>query len=122
MLPLGHNIMHFKSTITYIIRTISFLVLGLQGTPIQNHMGELWSLLHFLEPGKFPSKDDFLLSFGDLSASAEARAGIHDILRPHMLRRTKEDVMKDLPAKHEVIVPVALAPVQVREGEGGKKG
>jgi hypothetical protein len=83
----------------------------LQGTPVQNQLGELWSLLHFLDAGKFGDREGFLASCGDLS-TPEARAALHAVLRPHMLRRTKEDVMKTLPAKHEVVVPCPLTPVQ----------
>ena len=91
-------------------------LIRLQGTPVQNHLAELWSLLHFLDAAKFPSQEDFMLSFSDLSQPS-ARAQLHGLLRPHMLRRTKEDVMKTLPAKHEVIVPVGMAPVQVRSNK-----
>lgn len=83
----------------------------LQGTPVQNVLGELWALLHFLHPDRFDCRESFLAAHGDLSTPA-ARASLHDALRPHMLRRTKEDVMKALPAKHEVVVPVPLTPVQ----------
>jgi len=83
----------------------------LTGTPLQNRMEELWALLFFLHPERFSDCDAFLEQFGDL-ADPTALQEFHGVLRPHMLRRVKTEVMKDLPAKHEVIIPIALAPQQ----------
>ena len=83
----------------------------LTGTPLQNRMEELWALLFFLHPERFSDCDAFLEQFGDLADPA-ALEEFHGVLRPHMLRRVKTEVMKDLPAKHEVIIPIALAPQQ----------
>ena len=83
----------------------------LTGTPLMNRLEELWALLYFLEPAAFPSCEGFLEQYGDLT-DPQTVARFQDTLRPHMLRRVKAEVMKDLPAKHEVIVPIALAPQQ----------
>lgn len=84
------------------------------GTPIQNHMGELFALLHWLNRDAFPSEAAFMAEFGNLAAAPEeARARLTALLRPHILRRTKEDVLRSLPARHEVLVPVPLAAAQV---------
>lgn len=79
----------------------------------QNHMGELFALLHWLNKDVFTSEAAFLAEFGDLGAASEAvRARLTSLLRPHILRRTKEDVLKTLPARHEVLVPVPLSTAQ----------
>ena len=81
--------------------------------PPQNHMGELFALLHWLNKDVFTSEAAFLAEFGDLGTASEAvRARLTSLLRPHILRRTKEDVLKTLPARHEVLVPVPLSTAQ----------
>jgi chromodomain-helicase-DNA-binding protein 7 len=58
----------------------------LTGTPIQNNTGELWTLLNFIEPTKFASKEEFLVEFGNLQDAAQVEK-LHLLLRPHLLRR-----------------------------------
>jgi SNF2 family DNA or RNA helicase len=77
------------------------LRLALSGTPVQNHLGELWSLFEFLNPGMLGSS-----AFGELKASgAQENSGSIDLirraLRPFILRRTKGQVAKDLPDRTE---------------------
>ncbi|CAK4084669.1 unnamed protein product [Aphanomyces euteiches] len=81
------------------------------GTPLQNGVFELWSLLNFIEPEKFPSQQEFYNMYGDLS-SAEQVASLHEQLRPFMLRRVKEDVEKSIPPKEETIIDVELTTMQ----------
>jgi chromodomain-helicase-DNA-binding protein 4 len=77
-------------------------------------MGELFSLLHWMDKETFCNERDFLARFGDLSAASEAtRDELTALLRPHILRRTKDDVLKTLPARHEVVIPVPLTPAQI---------
>ncbi|GIL52295.1 hypothetical protein Vafri_8203 [Volvox africanus] len=83
----------------------------LTGTPLQNHLGELFMLLHFLEPDKFPSRAAFESRFSSLSQNEEV-SQLHALLQPHMLRRLKKDVMKQLPPKMEQLVRVELTPRQ----------
>uniref|UniRef100_A0A3B4B4K4 Chromodomain helicase DNA binding protein 7 n=1 Tax=Periophthalmus magnuspinnatus TaxID=409849 RepID=A0A3B4B4K4_9GOBI len=80
----------------------------LTGTPLQNTVEELFSLLHFLEPAQFPSEFEFLREFGDLKTEEQVFA----ILKPMMLRRLKEDVEKNLAPKQETIIEVELTDVQ----------
>jgi SNF2 family DNA or RNA helicase len=89
----------------------------LTGTPIQNNLGELCAVLGWLHPGsKFNDEETFVAKFGTLSsASAELRDEFTALLRPHILRRTKDDVLRTLPARHEVLVPVPLAAPQAGE-------
>lgn len=81
------------------------------GTPLQNGVFELWCLLNFIEPEKFPSQQVFYDEFGDLN-TAEQVARLHEQLRPYMLRRVKEDVEKSIPPKEETIVDVELTTMQ----------
>ncbi|KAI0223821.1 hypothetical protein L0F63_002341 [Massospora cicadina] len=83
----------------------------LTGTPLQNSVTELFSLLNFLDPERFPSEADFLSEFGDLKTSAEVTE-LQNILKPLMLRRFKEDVEKSIPNKEETVIEVELTRVQ----------
>ncbi|XP_051555980.1 chromodomain-helicase-DNA-binding protein 8 isoform X1 [Myxocyprinus asiaticus] len=83
----------------------------LTGTPLQNTVEELFSLLHFLEPAQFPSETEFLREFGDLKTEEQVQK-LQSILKPMMLRRLKEDVEKNLAPKQETIIEVELTDVQ----------
>ncbi len=89
--------------------------LCLTGTPLENHLGELWSLFHFLMPGWLGDARRFTQDYrnpiekhGDEARLAHLRAR----LRPFLLRRTKEQVATELPAKNEFIHWVELSPAQ----------
>src|ERR1700752_230473 len=76
--------------------------LALSGTPIENHIGELWSLFEFLNPGMLGTASIFQLSTnGARKPDAEARGMLSRSLRPFILRRTKQQVGKELPEKLE---------------------
>ncbi|XP_075953358.1 chromodomain-helicase-DNA-binding protein 8 isoform X1 [Anarhichas minor] len=83
----------------------------LTGTPLQNTVEELFSLLHFLEPAQFASETEFLRDFGDLKTEEQVQK-LQAILKPMMLRRLKEDVEKNLAPKQETIIEVELTDVQ----------
>ncbi|XP_051631541.1 LOW QUALITY PROTEIN: chromodomain-helicase-DNA-binding protein 8-like, partial [Manacus candei] len=85
----------------------------LTGTPLQNTVEELFSLLHFLEPQRFPSEGDFLRDFGDLKTEEQVQK-LQALLKPMMLRRLKEDVEKNLAPKQETIIEVELTGIQKR--------
>lgn len=101
------------------------------GTPLQNSLEEMWALLHFIMPKKFPVLADFIEQFPlianktrpsateapeDVEAAAAAKqaeiASLHKELRPYLIRRLKTEVEKSLPAKSERILRVGLAPLQ----------
>lgn len=83
----------------------------LTGTPLQNNLDELFMLMHFLDDGKFPSIEDFQKEFKDINQEEQV-SRLHKILAPHLLRRVKKDVMKDLPPKKELILRVDLSSKQ----------
>lgn len=77
----------------------------LTGTPLQNNIEELYSLLNFLEPEQFHSSSAFLEQFGQCQTEDQVQR-LQDILKPMMLRRLKEDVEKTLQPKEETIIEV----------------
>lgn len=83
-----------------------FLV-ALSGTPIENHVGELWSLFKAVMPTLLGSEESFRRRFG--AGQREALAALSTLIRPFVLRRTKGAVAKELPPRTdlEVIVPLS---------------
>jgi superfamily II DNA or RNA helicase len=88
--------------------------LALTGTPIENRLSEIWSIFEFVSPGllgplqRFEEKFARPIDQGDSKAAARLRSIIH----PFILRRTKNEVAKDLPPKIEVDKIVDLVPDQ----------
>ncbi|XP_058078110.1 ISWI chromatin-remodeling complex ATPase CHR11-like isoform X2 [Magnolia sinica] len=84
------------------------------GTPVQNNLHELWSLLNFLLPEIFSSAETFDEWF-QISADNdqhEVVQQLHKVLRPFLLRRLKSDVEKGLPPKKETILKVGMSQMQ----------
>jgi superfamily II DNA or RNA helicase len=75
--------------------------LVMTGTPIENHLGELWSLFEFLNPGMLGSAKAFKGSGALKNPDEETRKALAKALRPFLLRRTKEQVASELPPKQE---------------------
>jgi len=87
--------------------------LAITGTPLENSLMDLWSLLSISAPGLFPSPQRFGELFRkpiESGTSPELLATLRRRIRPLMLRRTKESVAQDLPPKIEQVVPVTLNP------------
>ena len=76
--------------------------LALSGTPVENHLGELWTLFEFLNPGMLGSASVFKLA-GEAARNpnGETRLLLAHALKPFILRRTKEQVARELPPKSE---------------------
>ncbi len=89
--------------------------LALSGTPVENHLGELWSLLEFLNPGILGASSTLSAHSEELRDPApETRELLARALRPFILRRTKEQVAPELPAKVEQTLYCELPPKQRR--------
>jgi helicase SWR1 len=119
----AHNIKNFQSQRWQAMLTFNTRArLLLTGTPLQNNLTELWSLLYFLMPSDgtnqgvdgfanlkefqdwFKKPSEQILEHGRDQMDDEARAIIsklHKVLRPYLLRRLKADVEKQMPAKYE---------------------
>lgn len=128
----AHNIKNFRSQRWQALLNFnSERRLLLTGTPLQNNLVELWSLLYFLMPSSkgntnmpegFANLQDFqewfarpvdrMVEEGGEAADEETRqtvAKLHQVLRPYLLRRLKRDVEKQMPAKYEHIVYCRLS-------------
>ena len=88
--------------------------LALTGTPVENSLRDLWAIFGFVEPGLLGSESSFRRRFelpiadGDEGAAAALRSR----LEPFVLRRTKEDVAKELPERTEAVIECELTPLQ----------
>jgi helicase SWR1 len=125
----AHNIKNFKSQrwqTMLNLRTERRLLLT--GTPLQNNIDELWSLLYFLMPagfageGRIAGLEEFTLALknptsqildqGRQQLDAEAQKVVkrlHEVLRPYLLRRLKSEVEKQMPGKYEHVVYCKLS-------------
>lgn len=128
----GHRLKNVNSRLHRSLSSLKCMSrLLLTGTPLQNNLTELWSLLNFLLPHIFSSSDDFESWFAspfessipgaaseDLQLTTEERLLIvhrlHQTLRPFVLRRVKKDVLSQLPVKKEFVVWAPLSSWQVR--------
>ncbi|WP_345333211.1 DEAD/DEAH box helicase [Ferrimonas pelagia] len=89
--------------------------LCLTGTPMENHLGELWSLFDFLMPGFLGTLAEFNKQYRhpiEKLGNHEARQRLMEKIRPFLLRRTKDQVATELPAKTEIIQRIALPNAQ----------
>jgi superfamily II DNA or RNA helicase len=90
--------------------------LALTGTPVENSLRDLWAIFGFVEPGLLGSETSFRRRFelpiadGDEGAAAALRSR----LEPFLLRRTKEDVARELPERTEAVIECELTPLQRR--------
>ncbi|KAJ7964144.1 TATA-binding protein-associated factor BTAF1 [Quillaja saponaria] len=110
----GHIIKNSKSKITLAVKQLKAQHrLILSGTPIQNNIMDLWSLFDFLMPGFLGTERQFQAAYGkplvaardpkcsakDAEAGALAMEALHRQVMPFLLRRTKDEVLSDLPEK-----------------------
>lgn len=89
----------------------------LTGTPLENHLGELWSQFDFLMPGFLGTRKHFNRYFRtpiENHASSERAERLSTLIRPFLLRRRKEQVATELPPKTEIVREVSLEPEQAR--------
>ena len=83
------------------------------GTPLENHLGELWNLFRFLNPGLLGSLRSFNRRFAvpiEKERNPHAAKQLKRLLEPFLLRRTKSQVLEELPPKTEILLSVELSP------------
>jgi SNF2 family DNA or RNA helicase len=90
--------------------------LALTGTPVENSLRDLWAIFGFVEPGLLGSEASFRRRFELPIADGDERAALvlRSRLEPFVLRRTKEDVARELPERTEAIIECELSPLQRR--------
>ncbi|HZP88044.1 MAG TPA: DEAD/DEAH box helicase [Burkholderiales bacterium] len=89
--------------------------LCMTGTPLENHLGELWSLFHFLMPGFLGDTQAFRRAYRtpiEKHSDQLRRESLARRIKPFILRRTKEQVAAELPAKSEMLRSVELGAAQ----------
>jgi len=89
--------------------------LCLTGTPVQNHLGELWSQFHFLMPGLLGDERSFKANYRkpiEQGGDTLRQDFLVRRVKPFMLRRTKDKVATDLPPKTEILLPIDLSGAQ----------
>jgi len=88
-------------------------MLALTGTPVENHLGELWSLFHLVSPGVLGGWDHFRRRYAlpiEKHSDVDARTSLATRLQPFVLRRTKSQVLTELPPRTEMNLYVDLSP------------
>ena len=110
----AQNIKNTNSRTTVAVRQLKWdWCVALTGTPMENHLGELWSLFHTVAPGVLGSWEQFRQRFAqpiEREGSGERRAALARLIAPFLLRRTKQEVLLELPARTEVNLLVELSP------------
>jgi superfamily II DNA or RNA helicase len=105
-----------KNAQTQIAQTIYKLKgkfrLSLSGTPVENHLGEMWAQYRFLMPTLFDSEQQFLSDVASGSHDPRHLQKIRRKIAPFFLRRRKEEVAKDLPDRIEQVVWIEMEPQQ----------
>ncbi|KAM3093659.1 DEAD/DEAH box helicase [Phormidesmis sp. 146-12] len=82
------------------------------GTPIENHLGELWNLFRFINPGLLGSLESFNQRFAtpiEKYGDKQARNQLKKLIQPFLLRRTKNQVLEELPSRTEIVLNVELS-------------
>lgn len=82
------------------------------GTPIENHLGELWNLFRFVNPGLLSSLESFNQRFAvpiERYGDKQARYRLKKLIQPFLLRRSKNQVLEELPSRTEIVLHVELS-------------
>lgn len=110
---------HVKNPDAQVTRAVASLRadhrLCLSGTPVENHLGELWSLMQFLMPGFLGTLETFRSTWQtpiEKNGNESRRAALARRVGPLILRRTKHDVAKELPPKTEILHEIEMGEAQ----------
>ncbi len=98
--------------------------LALTGTPIENHLGELWSLFDVISPGLLGKEREFRERFLipiEKARDPERRAALSRLVRPFVLRRTKGEVARDLPPRTESTLEIELSSAETKLYEDARQ-
>jgi superfamily II DNA or RNA helicase len=90
--------------------------LALTGTPVENSLRDLWAIFAFVEPGLLGTESSFRRRFENPIGEGDEKAAhaLRSRLEPFVLRRTKEDVARELPERTEAVIECELSPLQRR--------
>jgi hypothetical protein len=83
------------------------------GTPIENHLDELWTLFNFINPGLLGPQERFNTRFAipiERNNNREARKRLKKLIQPFILRRTKPQVLEELPPRTDIVLQVEMSP------------
>jgi superfamily II DNA or RNA helicase len=89
--------------------------LCLTGTPMENHLGDLWALFHFVQPGLLGDRTEFQRSYRtpiETAGDTRRAAALNRRVQPFLLRRTKDAVARDLPPKIHIVEAIELDEMQ----------
>ncbi|MDR6711713.1 hypothetical protein J2W83_001307 [Pseudomonas hunanensis] len=89
------------------------------GTPLENHLGELWNLFRFINPSLLGSQESFASRFATPieQGNAAARRALKTLIQPFILRRLKSQVLDELPARTEITYKVPLSDEEAHQYE-----
>jgi superfamily II DNA or RNA helicase len=89
------------------------------GTPLENHLGELWNLFRFINPGLLGSQDSFANRFATPIEQGDvpARRALKALIQPFILRRLKSQVLEELPARTEITYKIPLSAEEAHQYE-----
>ncbi len=86
------------------------------GTPIENHLGELWNLFRFINPGLLGSWEQFNQRFAvpiERNQDKQTKKQLKKLIQPFILRRTKTQVLEELPSRTEITLQVNMSPEEM---------
>ncbi len=95
-----------------VMRLKSDVKVVMTGTPIENHLGELWNLFRFINPGLLGSMEKFNDRYANpivRDESVDVRHKLKKLIQPYILRRTKTQVLKELPPRTEIALQVEMS-------------
>jgi len=108
----AQNLKNFRSLSSHAVRqTSADTYFCLTGTPLENHLADLWSLFDILFPGYLGTRKSFLKNYQN-SIGTSSLQYLRKKIEPFVLRRTKGEVLKELPPLTETLVPVTMTEKQ----------